>query len=70
MRKRIKSIEKKLTLLLQKCRLNDILVPFQEKPCEDTFPINKEEKKENLGAADLFSRFTADIIKEDIVFTR
>jgi hypothetical protein len=70
MRERLLNIEKKLIKLMEKSRLSDILLPFKELPCEDAFPINKEQKKEELGAVDLFSRFTADIIKEEVVFTR
>jgi hypothetical protein len=38
---------------------------FPEKPSEE-----KMGKKKKLEAADLFSLFTANIIKEDVVFTR
>jgi hypothetical protein len=47
-------------------RLRAGMKPFTERPSED----RNESKKERLGAADLFSLFTADIIREEVVFTR
>ena len=31
---------------------------------------NKDKNENELAASDLFSHFTADIIKEDVIFTR
>lgn len=47
------------------------ILPFTEKPSESYF-LPKEENRENtsLKAHDLFSLFTADIIKEEVIFTR
>jgi len=70
MRERLIKIEEKLIVLMEKSRLSDILLPFKEQPRDDAFPGDKEQKTEELGAADLFSRFTADIIKEEVIFTR
>jgi hypothetical protein len=47
-------------------RLRAGIKPFTEKPATDKLGT----KKGKIGAADLFSLFTADIIKEDVVFTR
>ena len=44
----------------------DSIVPFKEKPSDI---INKGKKKE-MEASELFSLFTADIIKEDVEFVR
>jgi hypothetical protein len=43
----------------------DAIYPFKEIPCEEN-----EEKKNAMDASKLFSYFTADIIKEDVVFIR
>lgn len=54
-----------------KIRINDsidsFIQPYKEKPSE----YNSEQKNESqINPHDLFLFFTADIIKEDIVFTR
>jgi len=64
MKKTIK--RSKLTKALRKLRIDSIL-PFKEKPSDDM--MNKE-KKDEMDASELFSFFTADIIKEDIEFVR
>lgn len=46
------------------------VVPFTEKPANDYFTEKKENGKGEIKASDLFSFFTADIIKEETVFTR
>lgn len=43
--------------------------PFAEQPGDDRFKQTKKEKKD-IGASELFSLFTADIIKEETIFTR
>lgn len=59
--------------LVKHIRLNTI-IPFQEKPSEDSTPAKEEQiaddAKKPLAAAELFSLFTADIIKEEVIFTR
>ena len=62
------------TSLIKVTKLNTIL-PFQEKPSIDSTPAQKQEpgsedSPKPLAAAELFSLFTADIIKEKVVFTR
>jgi hypothetical protein len=44
----------------------DSIAPFKEKPSD---LINKDKKNE-MDASELFSFFTADIIKEDVEFVR
>jgi hypothetical protein len=43
-----------------------VSIPFTEKPVTDPSSANRS----NLEAYDLFSLFTANIIKEEVVFTR
>ena len=62
------------TSLIKHIRLNTIL-PFQEKPSIESTQGSKQESstedaKKPLAAAELFSLFTADIIKEEVIFTR
>jgi hypothetical protein len=62
------------TSLIKHIGLNTIL-PFQEKPSiESTSATSGEpptdDSKKPLAAAELFSLFTADIIKEEVIFTR
>jgi hypothetical protein len=61
MRKKIK--RSKLIKVLKKLRI-DSIVPFKEKPSSELADPNKKD------ASELFSFFTADIIKEDIEFVR
>jgi hypothetical protein len=67
MRKQVKNIEEKVVALVKKTRLGEIL-PFTEKP--SVSPDQSDTRKNELNASDLFSHFTANIIKEDVVFTR
>ena len=60
-----KTKRSKLLKVLKKLRI-DSIVPFKEKPAD----ILNKEKKEEMNATELFSFFTADIIKEDIEFVR
>ncbi len=63
MKKKIK--RSKLVKVLKTLKI-DSIVPFKEKPSD-----TKNEGKTNaLDASELFSLFTADIIKEDIIFIR
>jgi len=56
----------KLVKVLRKLKI-DCIVPFKEKPSDNLY---KEEKKSEMDGSELFSFFTADIIKEDIEFVR
>lgn len=69
MKKRIKQLEKKITGRIKKAKARGIL-PFTERPSEEQSSKNVAGAKDNLGASDLFSLFTADIIKEGKLFTR
>jgi len=64
---RMKKIVKrsKLVKVLKDVKM-DSICPFKEKPSDEKY----QEKKNKLDASELFSFFTADIIKEDIVFIR
>ena len=50
--------------------LSESILPFEEKPSSGCFEKQGKNQEENIGAHDLFSYFTADIIKEKIIFTR
>lgn len=63
MKKKIK--RSKLVKVLRKLKI-DSIVPFKEKPSD---VINKDKKHE-MEASELFSFFTADIIKKDVEFVR
>lgn len=63
MRKKTK--RSKLVKVLKKLKI-DSIVPFKEKPAD----IFNKEKKDEMNASELFSFFTADIIKEDVEFVR
>jgi len=62
MKKTIK--RSKLTKALRKVKI-DAILPFKEKPSDQL-----KGKKNEMEASELFSLFTADIIKEDIEFVR
>ena len=51
-------------------RKNSIITFVQMPPMPAPFEKVGKKDKAALGADDLFSRFTADIIKENVVFTR
>jgi hypothetical protein len=63
---------KKKIVKQQFIRIGGIL-PFTEKPSNSHFDV-KEHNENNpnnpIQACDLFSLFTADIIKEQVTFTR
>lgn len=63
MKKKIK--RSKLVKVLRTLKI-DSIAPFKEKPSD---LINKDKKNE-MDASELFSFFTADIIKEDVEFVR
>jgi len=68
MNKNVKPIKKKINAPNKKSKLNDIR-PFTEQPSGNRMNGGIKDKT-TLGAADLFSHFTADIIKENTLFTR
>lgn len=73
MRKKLQ--KKAVTLaasLVKHIRLNAILA-FPEKPSHSIEEINadsQDDSNKHLEASDLFSMFTADIIKKEVTFTR
>ena len=46
------------------------MLPFEEKPSRNRYGNKNGESKKELIASDLFSIFTADVIKQDVIFTR
>ena len=46
------------------------ILPFTEKPSDKYLEQKEESGKNEIQACDLFSYFTADIIKEERIFTR
>lgn len=55
----------KLNKVLRKMKI-DAILPFKEKPSDEV----KVGEKDKIEASELFSLFTADIIKKDIEFVR
>jgi hypothetical protein len=49
---------------------NSVVTFVQMPPAPPAFEKKGKNNKAPLDAIDLFSRFTADIIKEDVIFTR
>lgn len=45
-------------------------LPFNEKLAVDHTFVHKDDLNKGICASDLFSFFTADVIKEEVVFTR
>ena len=62
MKKTIK--RSKVVKVLRKMKI-DAILPFKEKPSDDV-----NGKKNEMEATELFSLFTADIIKKDMEFVR
>lgn len=60
-----KTIRKSVTLI-------EGILPFNEKPSENHYCMSPDVKEVDgeMNASDLFSLFTADIINQEIVFTR
>ena len=56
-------------VLSQKIARSSDIVPFTERP-SDARSAAESNSRDKLVAADLFSLFTADIIKEQKIFTR
>ena len=46
------------------------ILPFTEQPADHHDQLNTSQKVSGIQATELFSFFTADIIKEEVVFTR
>lgn len=63
--RRVKKIVRSVSVVA-----TNAIVPFAEKPSEKKYDSTGEENKKGLAASDLFSIFTADIIRQDVVFTR
>lgn len=54
-------------------RVQDGILPFFEKPSDELNTVENIEIvtfEERITASDLFSHFTANIIKEKVIFTR
>lgn len=67
-----KMIQKtRLTRRLKTVRINETL-PFQERPSRERSSSKKNPPNnvDQLQASQLFCLFTADIIKQDVIFTR
>lgn len=60
----IKPLLEKTETMLRATR--DTIFPFTEKPTKSP----EESSTESIEASDLFSFFTADIIKQKVLFTR
>ena len=69
MKKKIKAATYALTSIVKNIRHNDTL-PFREIPSDNQFPADPATNKRELAASDLFTLFTADIIRQDVKFTR
>jgi hypothetical protein len=67
MKKALKKTEKKITSFT-KSLTSIAFTNFSSN--ENTDKDLKEENSKDLPVADLFSYFTADIIKEEVIFTR
>lgn len=67
-KKTIMSRKSKLASVLKYTRTSGIAA-FTETPAEEK-NLAPKAKDKKLDASDLFSQFTANIIKEDVVFTR
>ena len=73
----MKSKNIKKTIMGRKNKLNSVLkytrtsgiAAFTETPAEEK-PVTPKTKDKKLDASELFSQFTANIIKEEVVFTR
>lgn len=68
------SILKKMSMtkkiIKKSFRITDGILPFTEIPCINYFQQKDENNRDELKAIELFSYFTADIIKEQVIFTR
>ena len=62
-------LEKEASNQVTNPRISDS-VAFSEYPPIGSYSTNEKERKNELAASDLFSHFTANIIREETVFTR
>jgi len=70
MSQKLQHTEKKRPAPIKKGRWDDV-VPFSELPSSNKYQNEDDNKnKSTLAASDLFSLFTADIIRADVIFTR
>ncbi len=65
-----KIIPQKLKSIKSSMSFVEGIFPFTEKPSNEHFVQQEKDIKDEIQACDLFSLFTADIIKEEVVFTR
>ena len=68
MPKSVPPIAKKNKHSISRTRLEETR-PFPEQPAYHKYPGDSGARGDSR-ASDLFARFTADIIKEDVLFTR
>jgi hypothetical protein len=68
MDKRVKQTKKGKSAAGKKSKLNDVH-PFIERPSGNRMNAGFNDK-DSLAAGDLFSQFTANIIRQDTLFTR
>jgi hypothetical protein len=73
MRKKLQQQATRITTLVKKVRRDSIQI-FKETPSDEQILSSdskfKKESAYHPTASDLFSMFTADIIKQDVTFTR
>jgi hypothetical protein len=65
-----KIIPQKLKTIKNSMSFVEAILPFTEKPSNLHYGRKDKGSDEEIEAYDLFSMFTANIIKEEVVFTR
>ena len=65
-----KMIPQNLKTIKNSMRSIEAILPFTEKPSNAHFAQKQKVSNDEIEACDLFSLFTANIIKEEVVFTR
>ncbi|MGN6530180.1 MAG: hypothetical protein ACTHK0_00320 [Ginsengibacter sp.] len=65
-----KIIPQKLKTIKNSMNFVEDILPFTEKPSNAHFTQKGKVSDQEIEACDLFSLFTANIIKEEVVFTR
>ncbi len=65
-----KIIPQKLKTIKNSMSFIEAILPFTEKPSNAHLTQKEKAVNEEIEACDLFSLFTANIIKEEVVFTR
>ena len=68
MRKSLSSLRQTLRAVVRKTKSG--IMPFTEKPSEDTSLEAKGKSAHKMHATELFSQFTANVIKEEKIFVR